>query len=64
MASPTGTALIPTQGSCLPLTDIVVFFPNLFIVFLLFKIEDVGLTANEQLFLALKKYLQVFHPHY
>ena len=31
MASPTGTALIPTQGSCLPLTDIVVFFPNLFI---------------------------------
>jgi hypothetical protein len=25
----------------------VVFFPNLFIVFLLFKIEDVGLTAKE-----------------
>jgi len=47
MASPTGTALIPTQGSCLPLTDIVVFFPNLFIVLLLFKIDDVGLTAND-----------------
>ena len=38
---------MPTQGSCLPLTEIVVFFPNLLIVFLLFKIEDVGLTANE-----------------
>ena len=25
----------------------VVFFPNLLIVFLLFKIEDVGLTAND-----------------
>ena len=47
MASPTGTARIPTQGSCLPLTDIVVFFPNLFIVFLVVKIEEVGLTANE-----------------
>ena len=47
MASPIGTALIPTQGSCLPLTEIEVFFPNLSIVFLLVKIEEVGLTANE-----------------
>ena len=38
---------MPTQGSCLPLTEIVVFFPNLLIVFLLFKIDDVGLTAKE-----------------
>ena len=47
MASPTGTALIPTHGSCLPFTDIEVFFPNLLIVFLLFKIDDVGLTAKD-----------------
>ena len=47
MASPIGTALIPTQGSCLPLTDIDVFFPNLSIVFREDRIEDVGLTANE-----------------
>ena len=38
---------MPTQGSCLPLTYIVVFFPNLLIVFRLFKIEDVGFTAND-----------------
>ena len=38
---------MPTQGSCLPLTDIVVFFPNLLIVFLVVKIEDVGFTAKE-----------------
>ena len=38
---------MPTQGSCLPLTDIDVFFPNLSIVFLGSKIEDVGLTAKE-----------------
>ena len=47
MASPTGTALIPTHGSCLPVTDIVVFLPNLLIVFLLLKIEEVGFTAKE-----------------
>ena len=38
---------MPTHGSCLPVTDIVVFFPNLLIVFLVVKIEDVGFTANE-----------------
>ena len=38
---------MPTHGSCLPLTDIVVFFPNLLIVFLLCKIEEVGFTAND-----------------
>ena len=47
MASPIGTALMPTQGSCLPLTEIDVFFPNLSIVFLDVRIEDVGFTANE-----------------
>ena len=41
MASPIGTALMPTQGSCLPLTEIDVFFPNLSIVFLDVRIEDV-----------------------
>ena len=49
IASPIGTARIPTQGSCLPLTDILVFFPFLFTVCLVFKIEEVGLTANEQI---------------
>lgn len=39
MASPIGTALIPTQGSCLPLTEIEVFFPNLSIVFLNMNLE-------------------------
>ena len=42
-----GTALIPTHGSCLPFTDINVFFPNLSIVFLLLKIDDVGFTEND-----------------
>ena len=31
---------MPTQGSCLPLTDMDVFFPNLSIVFLVFIIEE------------------------
>ena len=38
---------MPTHGSCLPFTDMVVFFPSLLTVFLLFKIEEVGFTANE-----------------
>ncbi len=38
---------MPTHGSCLPFVDIDVFLPNLSIVFLLFKMEDVGLTAKE-----------------
>ena len=38
---------MPTHGSCLPLTEIDVFFPNLSIVFLDERIEEVGLTANE-----------------
>jgi len=42
MASPIGTALIPTQGSCLPFTEIEVFLPNRSIVFLLVKIDEVG----------------------
>ena len=49
MASPIGTALIPTQGSCLPLTDIDVFLPNLSIVFLDFKIDEVGFTAKDNI---------------
>ena len=47
IASPIGTARIPTQGSCLPFTDILVFFPFLSIVFLLVSIEEVGFTAKE-----------------
>ena len=47
IASPIGTALIPTQGSCLPLTDIFVFLPFLFIVSLVVKIDEVGFTAKE-----------------
>ena len=35
---------MPTHGSCLPLTDIDVFFPNLSIVFLEERIEEVGFT--------------------
>ena len=38
---------MPTHGSCLPLTDIEVFFPNLSIVFLELRIDEVGFTANE-----------------
>ena len=47
MASPIGTALIPTQGSCLPLTEIFVFLPDLLIVSLLVRIDEVGLTAKD-----------------
>ena len=42
-----GTALIPTQGSCLPWTEIFVFLPFLSIVSLVFKIDDVGFTAKD-----------------
>ena len=42
-----GTALIPTQGSCLPFTEILVFLPFKLIVSLGLRIEDVGLTAKE-----------------
>ena len=38
---------MPTHGSCLPLTEISVFLPFLFIVFLLNNIEEVGLTAKD-----------------
>ena len=38
---------MPTQGSCLPLTEILEFLPFLSIVSLLDKIEDVGLTEKE-----------------
>ena len=38
---------MPTQGSCLPLTEILVFLPSLSIVSLLDNIEDVGLTEKE-----------------
>ena len=47
MASPIGTALIPTHGSCLPFTEIFVFLPFLSIVLRLVKIDEVGLTAKE-----------------
>ena len=47
IASPIGTALIPTHGSCRPLTEIFVFLPFLSIVSLLVKIEEVGFTPKE-----------------
>ena len=46
IASPIGTALIPTQGSCRPLTEILVFLPFGLLSFDLLK-SKVGLTANE-----------------
>ena len=46
IASPTGTALMPTQGSCLPLVIIEVCFLLASIVCLFLRIELVGLTAN------------------
>ena len=46
MASPIGTALIPTQGSCLPFVFIDVFLPFISTVSLSIKIELVGFTAN------------------
>ena len=41
---PTGTALIPTQGSCLPIVFILVFFKFFVIVFFSLNTELVGLT--------------------
>ena len=38
---------MPTQGSCLPLTEIFVFLPFFVTVSLEFKIEEVGFTAKE-----------------
>ena len=46
IASPTGTALIPTHGSCLPLVLIIVFLLTRFTVFLSFRIDLVGFSAN------------------
>ena len=46
IASPIGTALIPTHGSCLPLVLMSVFVPSTSIVYFLVNIELVGLTAN------------------
>ena len=37
---------MPTHGSCLPLTEIEVFFPNLSIVSFS-QTKEVGLIANE-----------------
>ena len=46
IASPTGTALIPTHGSCLPFVKISVSSILVFIVFFEVEIELVGLTQN------------------
>ena len=46
MASPTGTALIPTQGSCLPVVWICTLLYFSSIVFFGLRIEEVGFTAN------------------
>ena len=45
IAIPTGTALIPTQGSWRPFVEIVVFFLFLEIVSFLAKTELVGFTT-------------------
>ena len=47
IASPIGTALIPTHGSWRPLTEIFVFLPFLSMVSLLVNIDEVGLTAKD-----------------
>ena len=46
IASPTGTALIPTHGPCLPFVEIVVSSKCVLIVFLALIIELVGFTQN------------------
>gem|GEM_PF-6675413 len=46
MASPTGTARMPTQGSCRPLVTTSISCPSLVIDLRAVKMEDVGLTAN------------------
>ena len=46
IASPTGTALMPTHGSWRPLVIISVFSPNLVIVLRVVRIDDVGFTAK------------------
>ena len=48
MASPTGTARMPTQGSCRPLVAISVSSPRTSTVRLVCKIELVGLTAKRR----------------
>ena len=44
IAIPTGTALMPTQGSCLPIVLILVFLKFFVIVFFSLNTELVGLT--------------------
>ena len=46
IASPTGTALMPTQGSCRPLVTISVSSPARSIVLRGVRIEEVGFTAK------------------
>ena len=45
IASAIGTALKPTQGSCLPFVEIVVFLNLSLIVFCNLSIEEVGLIV-------------------
>jgi chorismate synthase len=46
VGSPTGTARIPTQGSCLPFVETIVEDTTLEMDFLSLEIDDVGLTEN------------------
>ena len=46
IASPIGTARMPTQGSCLPFVIISLSVPSLDIVCLGVKIDEVGFTAK------------------
>ena len=46
IASPIGTARMPTQGSCRPLVDMSISAPALLIVRRGLRIDDVGFTAK------------------
>ena len=46
MASAIGTALSPTQGSCLPVTSILISSPTELILWLLALMLEVGLIKN------------------
>ena len=63
MASATGTARIPTQGSWRPLVTTSVGSPVLVIDLRALKIEEVGLTANLATNLALLICHPEFHQH-
>ena len=48
MASAIGTALMPTQGSCLPVTSMSTSSPSLFTVLPFDLMLEVGFILNER----------------